>query len=76
MRFDQEQTTDYPSPTTTTPNVSLSFEIGTSNISVPIGNNQSDPTQDGGQATRPQSDDRNGMLQDRSHGSNRDAGSG
>ena len=61
---------------TITHNVSLSFKIGTSNISVPIRNDRSGPTQDGRQATRLQSDDRNGMLQDKSHGSNRDAGSG
>ena len=76
MRLDQEQTTDSLSATTITHNVSLSFEIGTSNISVPIRNDQGDPKQDGRQANHPQSDDRNGMSQDNSHGSNRDAGSG
>ena len=76
MRFDQEQTTDSPIPTNITHNVSLSFEIGTSNISAPIRNNRSGPTEDGGQATCPQSDDRNSMSQDNSHGSNRGAGSG
>ena len=76
MRFDQERTTDSPSPTTITHNVSLSFEIGTSNISAPIRNDRSGPIHDGGQETRPQSDDRNGMSQDNIHGSNRNAGSG
>ena len=76
MRFDQEQTTNSLRATTITHNVSLYFEIGTSNISVPIRNDQSDPKQDGGQATRPQSDDRNGILQDKNYGSNCDVGSG
>ena len=48
MRFDQEQTTDTPSATTITHNVGLSFEIETSNISVQIRNDQSNPKQDGG----------------------------
>ena len=49
MRFDQEQTTNSPSATTITHNVTLSFEIGASNISVPIRSDQSGPKQDGGQ---------------------------
>ncbi len=76
MSFHQERTTDSPIPTNITHNVSLSFEIGTSNISAPTRNSRGGPTTDGGEATRPQSDDRNGMSQDNSHGSNRDAGSG
>ena len=76
MRFRQEQTTDSPSATTITHNVSLSFEIGTSHISALIRNNISDTKQDDELGTRPQSDNQNGMSQDKSHGSNRDAGSG
>ena len=76
MRFRQEQTTDSPSATTITHNVSLSFEIGTSHISAPIRNNINDPKQDDELGTRPQSDNQNGMSQDKSYGSNRDAGSG
>ena len=53
MKLNQEQRTDSPSAITMTHNVSLSFEIGTSNISVPIRNDHSEPKQDGGQANRP-----------------------
>ena len=70
MIFDQERATDSPSTTIIAHNFSLSFEIGTSNISALIQNDPSQSKQEGGQANRPQSDNRNGMLQDKCHVSN------
>ena len=76
MRFNQEQATDSSSAMIITHNASVSFEIGTSNISAPIQNDHSEPKQDSGQANRLQSDDRNVMSQDKIYRSNCDAVSG